>query len=54
MGTIWSMDKTTVDAMGAAGQGWMGVMPYRYSYDTDGCADDEDDGRLRRQGAART
>jgi branched-chain amino acid transport system substrate-binding protein len=34
MGTIWSMDKTTVDAMGAAGQGWMGVMPYRYSYDT--------------------
>ena len=36
MGTIWSMDKTTVDAMGAAGQGWMGVMPYRYSYDTAG------------------
>ena len=34
MGTIWSMDKTTVDAMGAAGDGWMGVMPYRYSYDT--------------------
>jgi branched-chain amino acid transport system substrate-binding protein len=34
MGTIWSMDKTTVDAMGAAGQGWMGVMPYRYSFDT--------------------
>ena len=34
MGTIWSMDKTTVDAMGAAAQGWMGVMPYRYSYDT--------------------
>lgn len=36
MGTIWSMDKTTVDAMGAAGEGWMGVMPYRYSYDTAG------------------
>ena len=34
MGTIWSMDKTTVDAMGATGDGWMGVMPYRYSYDT--------------------
>jgi branched-chain amino acid transport system substrate-binding protein len=34
MGTVWSMDKTTVDAMGAAAQGWMGVMPYRYSYDT--------------------
>ncbi len=36
MGTIWSMDKSTVDAMGAAAQGWMGVMPYRYSYDTEG------------------
>jgi branched-chain amino acid transport system substrate-binding protein len=34
MGTIWSMDKTTVDAMGAAAQGWMGVMPYRYGHDT--------------------
>lgn len=34
MGTIWSMDKTTVDAMGAAAEGWMGVLPYRYSYDT--------------------
>lgn len=36
MGTIWSMDKSTVDAMGATAQGWMGVMPYRYSYDTEG------------------
>jgi len=34
MGTIWSMDQTTVGAMGAAAQGWMGVMPYRYTYDT--------------------
>lgn len=34
MGTIWSMDLTTVNAMGAAAPGWMGVMPYRYSYDT--------------------
>ena len=34
MGTIWSMDKTTVDAMGTAAEGWMGVLPYRYSYDT--------------------
>ncbi len=34
MGTIWSMDMTTVNAMGPAAQGWMGVMPYRYSYDT--------------------
>ncbi len=34
MGTIWSMDQTTVGAMGAAAQGWMGVMPYRYTFDT--------------------
>lgn len=34
MGTIWSMDKTTVSTMGAAAEGWVGVMPYRYSYDT--------------------
>jgi len=33
MGTIWSMDKSTADAMGATGDGWMGVMPYRYSHD---------------------
>jgi len=35
MGTIWSMDKTTVSSMGAAAEGWVGVMPYRYSYETD-------------------
>jgi branched-chain amino acid transport system substrate-binding protein len=34
MGTIWSMDKSTIDAMGAAGAGFLGVMPYRYSFDT--------------------
>jgi len=34
MGTIWSMDKSTAEAMGPAGDGWMGVMPYRYSHDT--------------------
>jgi branched-chain amino acid transport system substrate-binding protein len=33
MGTIWSMDKTTADAMGPAGDGFMGVMPYRYAHD---------------------
>lgn len=33
MGTIWSMDKSTLDAMGAAGDGFLGVMPYRYSFD---------------------
>ena len=34
MGTIWSMDKSTAEAMGPVGEGWMGVMPYRYSHDT--------------------
>jgi len=34
MGTIWSMDKSTAEAMGPVGDGWMGVMPYRYSHDT--------------------
>jgi branched-chain amino acid transport system substrate-binding protein len=33
MGTIWSMDKSTLDNMGAAGDGFLGVMPYRYSFD---------------------
>jgi len=33
MGTIWSMDKPTYDAMGAIGEPWAGVMPYRYPYD---------------------
>jgi branched-chain amino acid transport system substrate-binding protein len=34
MGTIYSMDKTTIDQMGAVGAGFLGVMPYRYSFDT--------------------
>jgi branched-chain amino acid transport system substrate-binding protein len=34
MGTIWSMDKTTAEAMGPVGDGFMGVMPYRYAHDT--------------------
>jgi branched-chain amino acid transport system substrate-binding protein len=33
MGTIWSMDKTTIDQMGAVGAGFLGVMPYRYSFE---------------------
>lgn len=33
MGTIYSMDKTTIDQMGAVGAGFLGVMPYRYSFD---------------------
>jgi branched-chain amino acid transport system substrate-binding protein len=34
MGTFWSMDNSTVMKMGEAGDGFMGVMPYRYYYDT--------------------
>jgi branched-chain amino acid transport system substrate-binding protein len=34
MGTIYSMDKTTIDQMGAVGAGFLGVMPYRYSFDS--------------------
>jgi len=33
MGTIWSMDKATYDALAAMGESWMGVMPYRYPHD---------------------
>jgi len=36
MGTFWSMDNATVMKMGEAGDGFMGVMPYRYYYDTEG------------------
>ena len=35
MGTFWTMDSSTVMKMGEAGDGFMGVMPYRYYYDTD-------------------
>ena len=34
MGTFWTMDSSTVMKMGEAGDGFMGVMPYRYHYDT--------------------
>ncbi len=34
MGTFWTMDSSTVMKMGEAGEGFMGVMPYRYYYDT--------------------
>jgi branched-chain amino acid transport system substrate-binding protein len=36
MGTFWSMDNTTVMKMGPAADGFLGVMPYRYYYDTEG------------------
>jgi branched-chain amino acid transport system substrate-binding protein len=36
MGTFWSMDNSTVMSMGEAAEGFMGVMPYRYYYDTEG------------------
>ena len=35
MGTFWTMDSSTVMKMGADGDGFMGVMPYRYYYDTE-------------------
>jgi branched-chain amino acid transport system substrate-binding protein len=34
MGTFWTMDNSTVQRMGEAADGFMGVMPYRYYYDT--------------------
>ncbi|MGY8904279.1 MAG: ABC transporter substrate-binding protein [Burkholderiales bacterium] len=36
MGTFWSMDNTTVMRMGTNVDGFLGVMPYRYYYDTEG------------------
>ncbi|MDO5666271.1 MAG: ABC transporter substrate-binding protein [Alcaligenaceae bacterium] len=33
MGTFWTMDNSTVMQMGEIGDGFMGVMPYRYYYD---------------------
>ena len=35
MGTFWSMDNSMVQKMGDMAEGFMGVMPYRYYYDTD-------------------
>lgn len=36
MGTFWTMDHSTVMKMGPNADGFMGVMPYRYYYDTEG------------------
>lgn len=36
MGTFWTMDSATVMKMGAAADGFLGVMPYRYYYDMEG------------------
>jgi len=33
MGTIWSSDQPLLDAMSAMKESYMGVVPYRYSYD---------------------
>jgi len=33
MGTFWTMDSSTVMQMGDVGEGFMGIMPYRYYYD---------------------
>ena len=36
MGTFWTMDNSMVMKMGEAADGFMGVMPFRYHYDTEG------------------
>ena len=36
MGSIWTMDNSMVMKMGEAAEGFMGVMPFRYYYDTEG------------------
>lgn len=38
MGTFWSMDNSMVMKMGEVADGFMGVMPFRYYYDTEGKA----------------
>ena len=38
LGTFWSTDNSMVQKMGEAADGFMGVMPYRYYYETDGKA----------------
>jgi branched-chain amino acid transport system substrate-binding protein len=38
MGTFWTMDNSTVMRMGPNADGFLGVMPYRYHYDTEGKA----------------
>lgn len=35
MGTFWTMDSATVMKMGPAADGFLGVMPYRYYYDSE-------------------
>ncbi|MEO8056787.1 MAG: ABC transporter substrate-binding protein [Burkholderiales bacterium] len=35
MGTFWTMDNSMVMKMGEAADGFMGVMPFRYYYDTE-------------------
>ncbi|MBL8486568.1 MAG: ABC transporter substrate-binding protein, partial [Rhodocyclaceae bacterium] len=35
MGTFWSMDNSMVMKMGEAADGFMGIMPFRYYYETD-------------------
>lgn len=35
MGTIWSSDKPLTDALAAMNESYMGVVPYRYSHDTE-------------------
>jgi len=36
MGTVWTMDKQTINQMGEIGDGFLGVVPYSYSYEAQG------------------
>ncbi|MGB3071378.1 MAG: ABC transporter substrate-binding protein [Ottowia sp.] len=38
MGTIWTMDLTNLEKMGASADGFLGVSPYRYYFEKDGTA----------------
>jgi len=38
MGTIWTMDLTNLEKMGAAADGFLGISPYRYYFEKDGRA----------------
>jgi len=38
MGTVWTMDLTNLEKMGAAADGFLGVSPYRYYFEKDGHA----------------
>ena len=50
MGTFYTMDQGIIDEMGDAADGFMGVMPFRYTYDEEGPAPIMDAIREQRDG----